>query len=58
MKSEIITASEVAFILKISVRQVYDLAAKDELPCFKINTSVRFFRADVEAWVASLVNNR
>ena len=54
---EILTASEVAAMLKISKRQVYELAKETEnpIPCVRIRTSVRFRKSDVDGWVAGLV---
>jgi excisionase family DNA binding protein len=54
---EILTAAEVAAILKISTRQVYELAKEREnpIPSVRIRTSVRFRKADVDSWVAGLV---
>jgi excisionase family DNA binding protein len=58
--SEILTASEVAAMLKISKRQVYELARESEnpIPCVRIRTSVRFRKSDVDGWVAGLVENQ
>jgi excisionase family DNA binding protein len=55
--SEILTASEVSAILKISKRQAYELSKETEnpIPSVRISTSVRFRKADVESWVAGLV---
>lgn len=62
---EILTAKEVAAMLRISYRQVYELAnprkqsgdlREDPLPHFRMNTSVRFRRQDVEEWVERLAN--
>jgi excisionase family DNA binding protein len=57
---EILTASEVAALLKISKRQVYALAKQDDnpIPSMRIRTSVRFRKADVESWLAGLVQNK
>ena len=54
---EILTAAEVAAILKISTRQVYELAKEREnpIPSVRIRTSVRFRKADVDSWVAGVV---
>jgi excisionase family DNA binding protein len=47
---EILTAEEVAAILKISKRQVYELARESEnpIPGIRIRMSVRFRKADVD----------
>lgn len=57
---EILTASEVAAILKISKRQVYELAkqAENPIPSIRIRTSVRFRKNDVEGWVDGLVTGQ
>jgi excisionase family DNA binding protein len=54
---EILTAQEVAAMLRISTRQVYQLARESEnpIPAVRIRTSVRFRKVDVDGWVAGLV---
>lgn len=61
---EIMTADEVAALLKVSKWHVYELAQprtksgdvrKDPLPCIRLGKSVRFPRSDVEAWIEKLV---
>jgi excisionase family DNA binding protein len=58
--NDILTAQEVAAILRISTRQVYELAKGSEnpIPSVRMRTSVRFRRADVDGWVAGLVRNK
>jgi excisionase family DNA binding protein len=57
---EILTASEVAAILRISKRQVYELAKGSEnpIPTLRIRTSVRFRKSDVDGWIAGLVTRK
>ena len=57
---EILTASEVAALLKISKRQVYELAKQDDnpIPSVRIRTSVRFPKAEVERWFMGLVQRK
>ena len=57
---DILTASEVAAMLKISKRQVYALAkeSNNPIPCIRIRTSVRFRKVDVDGWIASLVEGK
>jgi len=57
---EILTASEVAALLKISKRQVYELAKQEEnpIPSVRIRTSVRFPKIEVERWLMGLVQNK
>jgi excisionase family DNA binding protein len=54
---EILTALEVAAILKISTRQVHKLAKESEnpLPSIRVRPSVRFRKSDVDGWIARLV---
>lgn len=63
---EILTADEVAALLKISKSQVYELAnqktrtgevRKHPIPVVRIGTSVRFRRTDVVGWLETLVEN-
>jgi predicted DNA-binding transcriptional regulator AlpA len=63
---EILTVTEVAALLKISKSQVYELAnqktrtgdvRKHPIPAVRIGASVRFLKADVDGWLARLVNN-
>ena len=64
--SEILTANEVAALLKISKSQVYELAnkktrdgdvRKHPIPVVRIGASVRFRKIDVDGWVAGLVED-
>jgi excisionase family DNA binding protein len=58
---EIMTVDEVAAMLRMSKRSVYELTSgrgrakmKDPLPVLRINSKIRFVRADVEAWIEKL----
>ena len=57
---EILTASEVAAMLKISTRQVYELAKEKEnpIPNIRIRKSVRFRKSDVDGWLARLAERK
>lgn len=57
---EILTASDVAALLKISKRQVYELAKQDDnpIPSIRIRTSVRFPKCEVERWLMGLVQKK
>ncbi len=61
---EIMKVDEVAALLKVSKKQVYELTKertrsgnvrKDPLPVLRIGSSVRFRKSDVEAWIEKLV---
>jgi excisionase family DNA binding protein len=58
---EILTVDEVAAWLKMSKRSVYELTSersrakmKHPLPVLRINSSIRFVKSDVEAWIEKL----
>lgn len=51
MNNEIMTIKEVAEYLKIKEVTAYSLAAKGEIPGFKVGGSWRFDKADIEAWI-------
>ncbi len=50
--SEYLTTSEVADLLRIKERKVYDLASSGELPCNKAIGKLLFPRNQIEAWLA------
>lgn len=58
--TELLTAVEVAALLKVSKCQVYELAKnrsrtgdlrENPLPVVKVGSLIRFKRSDVEAWI-------
>lgn len=49
--SEILTVREVAALLKINEKTAYKLAAKGEIPGFKVGGSWRFDRDEIESWI-------
>jgi predicted DNA-binding transcriptional regulator AlpA len=60
---EILTVGELASVLKMTKRQVYEMTStrtrtgtmkKNPLPVVRINGNLRFRRVDVEAWLAKL----
>jgi len=62
---EILTADEVAALLKVSKRHVYELAKQrtksgdvrvNPLPCVRLGKSIRFNKAAVEEWLERLSN--
>jgi excisionase family DNA binding protein len=61
---EIMTVDEVAAMLRMSKRSVYELTSgrgrakmKHPLPVLRINSNVRFVRKDVEEWIEKLVEH-
>lgn len=53
MPTEYLTTREVAALLRIKERKVYDLAASGQVPCSKSMGKLLFPRADIEAWLAA-----
>lgn len=51
MNDQIATIKEVAGYLKVHERTVYRLAAKGDLPAFKVANTWRFRREDIEHWI-------
>jgi len=47
-----LTTRELASLLRISERKVYDLAASDEVPCVRPMGKLLFPRAEITAWLA------
>jgi PTS system nitrogen regulatory IIA component len=53
---ELLTIEEVAKMLRVSERTVYNWAQKGEIPCGKFGTTWRFKRSDVTRWIDQRVN--
>ena len=51
MDADILTIKEVAVYLKLTEKTAYRLAAKGELPGFKVGGSWRFKRSAIENWI-------
>ncbi len=49
--SEFLTTREVAALLRIKERKVYDLAAKGRIPCSKVTGKLLFPRAEIDFWL-------
>ncbi len=50
--SEFLTTRELAELLRIKERKVYDLAASGQVPCSKATGKLLFPRDAIDAWVA------
>ena len=55
---EILTIDEVASFLKAGKRTVYRLAARGEIPAFKLGGTWRFRRAELDRWIALQIKGR
>lgn len=51
--AEYLTTQELAELLRIKQRKVYDMAAKGQIPCSRAMGKLLFPRAEVLAWVAA-----
>lgn len=49
---DLLTAGEIAAMLRVPIKSVYDLVAMRRIPVIRLGRSLRFLRADVLAWVA------
>ena len=47
-----LTTREVAALLRVKERKVYDLAASGDIPCRRVTGKLLFPRGEVEAWLA------
>lgn len=49
----VMTVPEVADYLRVNQRTVYRMAVGHKLPAFKVGTTWRFRRADIDGWIAA-----
>jgi excisionase family DNA binding protein len=52
-KKEALRVEDVAHILDISIKQIYKMAAKGQIPSMKIANCVRFDPHDIATWLRS-----
>ncbi len=50
-KKEALRVAEVARILDVSIKKIYRMAAKGQIPTLKISNSIRFDLHDIAAWL-------
>jgi excisionase family DNA binding protein len=55
-KKEALRVAEVAQILDVSIKKIYRMAAKGQIPSLKISSSIRFDPHDIAAWLRSQSN--
>lgn len=53
MTDELLTVQELALVLKVEVRFVRRLVAERRIPFHKVGKFIRFYRHDVEAFIAA-----
>ena len=49
--TEVLTVRQLAVLLKINEKTAYKLAARGEIPGFKVGGSWRFERNEIERWI-------
>lgn len=52
-KKEALRVTEVARILDVSIKKVYRMAAKGQIPFLKVSSAIRFDPHDIAAWLRS-----
>jgi excisionase family DNA binding protein len=50
-KKEALRVAEVARILDVSIKKIYRMAAKGQIPSLKISNSIRFDPRDIAVWL-------
>ncbi len=50
---QLMTVKDVANMLRVSLKTVYQWAESKLIPSFKLNGAVRFDMKDIEAWIQS-----
>ena len=50
---EFLTTREVAEMLRVKERKVYDMAAAGEIPCRRVTNKLLFPKAEIEAWLGA-----
>jgi excisionase family DNA binding protein len=53
--STVMTAQDVADMLRLKIWTVQDLARRGEIPSFKIGKSRRYLRSEIEQYIAAQV---
>lgn len=51
MDTEILTMDEVANYLKLKLKTAYALAARGDIPGFKVGGSWRFRKSEIDRWI-------
>ena len=58
IKTGVMTVTEVAHYLKISVSKVYRMANEGQIPAFRVGKSWRFKQDMIDAWIQQESNMR
>ena len=58
MESDIMTIDEVSEYLRLKLKTAYHLAAKGDIPGFKVGGSWRFRRSEIQRWIKQQEKNK
>lgn len=53
MTDQILTVKEVAEYLKVNERTIYRLSIEKKIPAFRVGSSWRFRKDEIDGWIAS-----
>ncbi len=56
-QDDILTLDEVAAYLKAGKRTIYRLVADGKIPAFKLGSTWRFRKQDIDSWIAAQSKN-
>jgi excisionase family DNA binding protein len=58
MKTEIMTIDELSDYLKLKIKTAYHLAAKGDIPGFKVGGAWRFRKSEIDRWISKQEKKR
>jgi excisionase family DNA binding protein len=58
MKTEIMTIDELSDYLKLKIKTAYHLAAKGDIPGFKVGGQWRFRKSEIDRWIVQQEKKR
>lgn len=58
MKTEIMTIGELSDYLKLKIKTAYHLAAKGDIPGFKVGGAWRFRKSEIDRWISKQEKKR
>ena len=57
-KTEIMTIDELSDYLKLKIKTAYHLAAKGDIPGFKVGGAWRFRKSEIDRWISKQEKKR
>jgi len=58
MKSKILSISEVASLLQLSISTCYKYSTSGKLPCFHIGQRLRFLESEIDDYIEKTIYNQ